>query len=121
MSFFSICTVSCCECIFFTTAPASPPTNVNATAQSPTSILVTWEDVLTINQNGIITGYQVEYSQSTFGNTTQNITVGDVRSVLLIDLEEYVEYSIRVRASTTAGYGPYSEAIIERTLEDGKI
>ena len=94
---------------------------MNATAQSPTSILVTWEDVLAINQNGIITGYQVEYSQSTFGNTTQNITVGDVRSVLLIDLEEYVEYSIRVRASTTAGYGPYSEAIIERTLEDGKI
>ena len=94
---------------------------MNATAESSTSILVTWEDVPDIDQNGVVTGYQVEYSQSTFGNTTQYVPVGDVRSVQLPELEEYVVYTLRVRASTIAGYGPYSQPITERTLEDGKI
>ena len=84
-------------------------------------ILVTWEDVPDIDQNGVITGYQVEYSQSMFGNTTQYVTVGDVRSVQIPELEEYVVYTVRVRASTIAGYGPYSQPTTERTLEDGKI
>ena len=94
---------------------------MNATAESSTMILVTWEDVPDIDQNGAITGYQVEYSQSMFGNTTQYVIVGDVRSVQLIELEEYVVYIVRVRASTIVGYGPYSQPITERTLEDGKI
>lgn len=63
----------------------------------------------------------MEYSQSEFGNTTQNVVVnGSTGSVRLSGLEEYVVYSIRVRAATI-GYGPYSDAITERTLEDGKV
>ena len=35
-------------------------------------------------------------------------------------LEEYVEYNISVRAYTRVGPGPYSDGIINRTLEDSK-
>ncbi len=43
----------------FFTEPATPPVNVMATATSPRSISVMWENVLEIDQNGIITMYEV--------------------------------------------------------------
>ena len=90
---------------------------------SPTAIQVTWNEVPAIDQNGIITQYEVEYNQSTFsGATMYNTTTVDspTLTVDLTGLEEYVEYSIRVRAYTSVGSGPYSDVVIERTQEDGK-
>jgi len=40
--------------------------------------------------------------------------------VELEGLEENVQYSIRVRAYTSEGSGPFSLAVMNRTLEDGK-
>jgi len=40
--------------------------------------------------------------------------------VELEGLEEYVEYSVRVRAYTSVGPGPFSVAMVSRTLEDGE-
>ena len=108
--------------IFLHTVP-SPPNNVNAVSISSTAIRVTWNEVPVIDQNGIITQYEVEYNQSTFsGATMYNTTTVDSSTftVDLTGLEEYVEYSIRVRAYTSVGAGPYSDVVIERTQEDGK-
>ena len=107
----------------FFSAPASSPNNVNAVNISSTAIRVTWEEVPAIDRNGIITQYEVEYNQSTFsGATMYNTTTVDSSTftVDLTGLEEYVEYSIRVRAYTSVGAGPYSDVVIERTQEDGK-
>ena len=38
--------------------------------------------------------------------------------VELEELEEYIEYSVRVRAYTSVGPGPFSVAMVSRTLED---
>ena len=102
--------------------PASAPVDVRATNQSSTSILVTWGQVPAIDRNGIIISYDVEYTQDTYpaAPTIQNRTVNDTM-VILTGLQEYVVYSIRVRASTIVGSGPFSENVTEQTQEAGKF
>jgi len=84
---------------------------------------VTWEPIPEIDQNGIVTQYGVEFNQSTFSeisNSNLTTTNGSQLMVELEELEEYVEYSVRVRAYTSVGPGPFSVAVMNRTLEDGK-
>ena len=81
-----------------------------------------WTEVSEIDQNGIITQYQVMYEPlMTFG--VLNMTIINISnlpmSITLFGLEEYVEYNISVRAYTSVGPGPYSVGIVRSTLEDG--
>ena len=95
---------------------------MQALASSSTAILVIWEQVPEVDRNGIITQYEVEFNQSTFSETsTSNLTtINDSQLMVELEgLEEYVEYSIRVRAYTSVGPGPFSVAVVNRTLEDG--
>ena len=80
-----------------------------------------WEEVAPIDQNGVITMYQVLYQPlETFGGTIGPLTVNVTELTAdLTDLEEYVNYTISVRAYTSAGEGPYSDGITVITLEDG--
>ena len=107
------------------TAPSSPPSNISALAENSTSISVSWGEVLAINQNGIITQYEVVYEPlETFMKQTVSrisIIVNTTLETLLLNLDEYVEYNITVRAYTFVGEGPFSFAITVRTLEDGKF
>lgn len=91
-------------------------------ATSPTSILVTWENVSLIDQNGDIIDYEVEYRPlETFGGAIRVQFVNtSLLSYQLIDLEQFVDYNISVRAYTSVGPGPYSDPITEQTLQDGK-
>ena len=90
-------------------------------ATSPTDILVTWIEVDPIDQNGVITMYEVMYiPQQEFGGAIGVLTVNEMgMSITLVNLQEDMEYSISVRAYTTVGAGPYSGPVIERTDEDG--
>ena len=108
--------------LFLSTVPASPPVDVSVTNQSATTILVTWSEVPAIDRNGIIISYDVEYTQDMFPSvpTVQSLTVNDTMATLT-GLEEYVVYSVRVRASTIVGSGPYSENVTERTQEAGEF
>ena len=94
-----------------------------ATAVSPTSIMVTWDMVPPIDQNGVITMYQVLYQPlETFGGAIGPLTVNVTELTAdLTDLEEYVNYTISVRAYTSAGEGPYSDGVVELTFEDSKF
>ena len=102
--------------------PASPPDNVETVVVSSTSILVRWNDVPPIDQNGIITDYEVLYLPlETFGGTINIQIVNTSNMFLLLDnLEEYVNYTIQVRAFTSVGPGPFSDPITNQTLQDGK-
>ena len=76
-----------------------------------------------MDQNGVIIMYEVLYQpQETFngaiGESTVTISAPEM-SVVLMDLQEYVNYTISVRAYTSVGEGPYSEGIIDLTNEDG--
>ena len=102
--------------------PASSPGNVTAMNISSTVIRVSWSPVPAIDLNGVITQYEVEYNQTTFSEVSMynNTTVNS--TTLMVDLtglEEYVVYSIRVRAYTSVGAGPYSDVVMETTQEDG--
>ena len=82
-----------------------------------------WDIVSPIDQNGIITMYEVLYQPlETFNGTTEPAVVNIMTpntSVILTDLEEYVLYNISVRAFTEAGSSEYASAPLVRTLEDG--
>ena len=93
-------------------------------AESPTTIAVMWGEVPPIDQNGVITMYEVMYTPlETFGGTLESnstIVLEPARSVNLTGLEEYVNYSISVRAYTSVGAGPYNVAMTVLTLQDSK-
>ena len=96
-----------------------------ATVLSSTEIMVNWAIVPPIDKNGVITMYEVLYQpQETFngaiGDLTVNVTAPNM-SVVLINVEDYVNYTISVRAYTSVGEGPYSEGIIKLTNEDGSM
>ena len=95
---------------------------MTATAVSSTEIEVSWEEVPAINENGVITVYEVLYSPlMTFeGQISANTTTTSQLNTTLTGLQEYVEYSISVRAYTSVGPGPYSDPLTRRTLEDGE-
>ena len=105
--------------------PGSAPTDVMTTVVSSTEIMVTWGIVPPIDQNGVITMYEVLYQpQETFNGAITDLTVNvsaQDMSVVLMNLEEYVNYTISVRAYTSVGEGPYSEGIVELTDEDGNF
>ena len=46
---------------------------------------------------------------------------GSDLSVSLVELQEFVNYSIQVRAYTIVGPGPYSNRVIQITLDDRKF
>ena len=86
--------------------------------------MVTWDPIPPIEQNGVITTYEVLYTpQESFegqiGPQTRAVVAPNT-TVVLTDLQEYVFYDVSVRASTSAGSSEYSEPTLARTLEDGK-
>ena len=91
-------------------------------ALSSTEIRVCWDQVPAINRNGDITVYEVQYDPlETFdGRISTETTNTSLMCTVLAGLEEYVEYNISVRAYTSAGPGPYSNPVTERTHTDSK-
>ena len=84
--------------------------------------MVVWEKVAAIDENGVISMYEVEfYPLETFnGSISTNTTNTTLLNTTLTGLEEYVEYNISVRAYTSEGPGPYSDGVVNRTEEDGE-
>ena len=115
-----------CHVFAICTVPSEAPQNVMLMVESSTAIRVSWEEVPAIDENGIITMYQVQYDPlETFGGlistTNINITDTSMLSTVLTGLEEYVEYNISVRAYTSIGPGLYSIDVSNRTETDGKL
>ena len=82
---------------------------------------MTWDEVLPVDQNGIITEYEVLYEPlETFGGLLSPLSMNTTDlAVDLMDLVPFVNYNISVRAYTSVGPGPYSEPMANRTLEEG--
>ena len=94
---------------------------MEAIAISSTEIMVAWWEVLPIDQNGIITIYEIQYEPLQFMESLSPLVTTTTDMVVnLTNLQEHVEYNISVRAYTIVGPGPYSDPVTERTLEDRK-
>ena len=103
--------------------PSGFPQNVQASTISSTEIAVTWDPVLEIQRNGMIARYEVQFNQSALSEISQmnsTETVAPNMMLLLENLEEFVEYSVAVRAYTGIGAGPFSPAVNNQTFEDGE-
>ena len=102
------------------TVPSGSPRNVVVTAKSSTSVMVTWDDPLQSNQNGIIVMYTVVYTNLNRSGDQQMNSSTPQRQFLFTGLQEYEEYSFRVAAETTVGQGPFSDPLSVFTFEDGE-
>ena len=109
------------SCNYYLTVPASPPANISVNVNGSTAIQVNWIEIPEIDQNGILTQYEVKYVPlKTFGVLIKLAVNTTNLSITLMESEEYVEYNISVRAYTSVGPGPYSVGIVRRTFEDGR-
>ena len=101
--------------------PDGAPQAVTVTPESSTNLSVSWDPVPPLNKNGVITEYEIRYNQSTFSEEVSFVTVpADSSQLVLVGLEEYVNYTVSVRAYTSVGEGPFSSNITATTLEDGR-
>ena len=101
--------------------PDGAPENVRGQTISSTSILVMWDEVPADQRNGIITGYTIIYhSEKGYDNGIVDVN-GSVRHKILANLKEYVNYKIKVFASTAIGDGPPSDPIFVTTDQDSKL
>ena len=67
-----------------------------------------------------ITSTPLENFTGDIGINSTNVSGSDL-SIYLVGLQEYVNYSIQVRAYTIEGSGPYSNTVIQLTPEDSKF
>uniref|UniRef100_A0A665WHF1 Receptor-type tyrosine-protein phosphatase delta n=1 Tax=Echeneis naucrates TaxID=173247 RepID=A0A665WHF1_ECHNA len=102
------------------TLPSAPPQDITCTSPSSTSILVSWAPPPLEFQNGIITGYSIQYSTKEGNKTSKRIDgiPSESSPYLLENLEKWTEYGITVQAMTEAGAGPESLQLLIRTEED---
>ena len=102
--------------MLYSTVPGSPPRNVMVTSANPSSLRVSWQPPRQINRNGIITGYVIEYTR--VGGSSDNVTSNT--ETITSRLAPFVGYSVRVAAMTVNGTGPFSNAMVQRSGEDGE-
>ena len=99
-------------------APSAPPTFVNVSEVTSSSITVHWGPVDCIHRNGDITGYSVQYEEMESGSIQTMSVTSSVTEVTISSLVPSTTYSIQVAAETSAGVGNYSDPLIVNT--DGK-
>lgn len=96
--------------------PSRPPSDVMVTSSTPDSLEVKWQTPPTDYINGIITKYIITCTHIDAGQLPRKIieVPGDIRHKTINGLSKGANYSIRVRAVTAAGQGPFSASVIGR-------
>ena len=83
--------------------------------------MVQWGNVPAADQNGIILSYTVIYTALPGGSPLAKVVNAPTRQTFLTGLNEYINYSITVFASTSKGGGNVTAPIIVVTDEDSKF
>ena len=103
----------------FPPAPSAPPTLVDTSDVTSSSMTVQWEPVDCIHHNGDITGYSVQYGVQGSGTTqTMSVTGGDTTEATISGLMSSTTYSIEVAAVNTINTGEYSDPL--SAITEGK-
>ena len=138
MGLWKIVRNSCCVCYNVHTAailclascvtlvPSGLPLNITATTISSSKISVSWETLPAIDNNGIITEYEVQYNQTvaveSHPPTASVMVPANQTTVVLTGLGAGLQYSVTVRAFTVQGPGPFSsDHVTAETDPDGMI
>ena len=97
-------------------APSAPPTSVNTSDVTSSSITVQWGAVDCIHRNGDITGYSVRYGVQGNGSTqTESVSGGATIEATISGLTKDTSYDIELAAVNSAGVGVYSDPLLVDT------
>ncbi|KAF3846276.1 hypothetical protein F7725_003354 [Dissostichus mawsoni] len=98
-------------------APDIAPANVTLRTASETSLWLRW--VWEYNGNPDLVGYRVQYSKAgSKGGVLSHVIMDRLeREFTIEDLEEWMEYEVRVQAINGIGSGPWSQPVHGRTRE----
>ncbi|XP_068677578.1 phosphatidylinositol phosphatase PTPRQ-like isoform X2 [Montipora foliosa] len=91
-------------------APSASPAITHVMALNSTSILVEWDRVPEEYRNGIITRYTIHYKDVAKKNESTVDTPAPASEITITALRQKALYSIRIRAATSKGDGPWSSA-----------
>ena len=81
--------------------------NIFSISSTFSSITVTWDELSCVERNGVITGYRIEYGNTTFHRT--NLVVGESNTTLTVTgLHPLSTYMLRVAAFNGIDIGPHS-------------
>ena len=83
---------------------------------SSSSVTLTWNDLLCIDQNGPLLGYVIEYTPDG-GKASTTLLTGDNQ---LTGLAACTNYTIRIAAQNDAGTGKFSPPLSVITNETGE-
>lgn len=113
-----LCVVSQCLYIaiyYCITEPSGSPevTVIDATSDTIHLHIIPPPDQ---DQNGIITGYIIEYFSS---RETESILIEIDSTQYMLEAVPYTNYTLRVTSLNSAGQGPFSEYLLVETLQDG--
>ena len=105
--------------MYFPSAPSAPPTPVNTSDVTSSSITVQWGPVDCIHHNGDITGYSVQYGvQGSGSSQTVSVSGGATTETTITGLTPSTTYSIEVAAMNTINTGEYSDSL--SVITEGK-
>ena len=102
------------------TGPSGPPQNVMVTSVNPSSLNVSWQPPLEIDQNGPITAYLVFYRRSTEISPLTLTIPANTTEVIITGLTAFVEYAVQVASLNANRLGPASNTITRISGEDSK-
>ena len=100
------------------TAPSSPPQNFMVTSVPRASLMVSWQPPLEINHNGIITGYEIQYTRV---GSSDPMAMEGSSGITIPGLVAFVNYSVVVAAVNSAGIGTFSDPMVVRSGQDGEL
>ena len=101
--------------------PSAAPTSVSVSKVTSSSITLKWGPVECIHQNGDITGYFLQYSET--GNTNIKTLIfvpgASVTEATITNLVSSTKYEISISATNSEGTGPSSKTLLAQTLVEG--
>ena len=86
-----------------------------ATARSPTSVYVTWQQIPKEYIHGELDGYVLFYSHRRTQSPRTKHVGQEISSAVLNDLLPETAYSVQVAGWNGTGYGPFSEVAMATT------
>ena len=101
----------------FSAVPSAAPANFSLVSQTPTSVTVTWEPVLCMYRNGLITDYVIKYKELNTSLVSNKTIEGDnMRVFEITGLKPSTQYEIKIAAVNSVGTGPFTNKRIDATL-----
>ena len=102
--------------------PSTPPVNITVFPLNSTAIQTEWNAPELINQNGVLTSYQVRYNGSVLDTIERFLDLNiNTTSVILTGLLPNVYYCIMIRVENGAGFSEFSCPNCARTHEAGMV